>query len=499
MGEAGSPCADIIAGNVTSNNGVYQPVLRYYAHSYGQYIYYAADMGGKAGAISSLAFYDNDAGAFNANNITVWLGNTSKNEFTTPVATEFVPVSQMQQVFHGSVTGTAGAGWLTIEFDDDFDYTGGNLVVAIHSSQSPYLSPGTRFYNTSTGTLHKSIQTYGDSTNPIDPLNPVMYGSDYIHYLYIPDIKFKVCQNTTISGAIFHQNHSPVDSDTVKLYLITADHYILKESVPVASDGSYTFTNVTDGNYVVKVFPDISENLLPHYYGYDGSVGFCSEATEIKIEDHTSVENIDILIPIPLPPLEQGTSLIYGYVGNIENGKGIDRPISDVGTSLQAQRRSSWETVAFVNTDEEGYFEFGDLPAGLYKVIIDIPCLEINSRSTPEIVINERDTAYLEFIVTEDEIIITGINSFTQDETQIRVYPNPTTGELTIEMGDMRYETCDIAIYDIFGRKVQVSNPKSQVSSLKIDISHLPAGVYFLRVYSRDAINRGCAVKFIKR
>jgi hypothetical protein len=193
-GSGPGPCTptDVTIGNGAT--GQYQPVLRYYVHSYGQYIYYAADLGG-AGTISSLAFADAE-GAFHANNITVWLGNTTKTEFLTPTTSEFIPLGQMEQVFHGSVTGAAAAGWLTIGIDD-FNYTGGNLVVAIHNSQAPYLSPGTRFKNTSTGAIHKSIQTYSD-TDPIDPANPVMYGSGYIHYLYSPDIKFDICVGGTV-------------------------------------------------------------------------------------------------------------------------------------------------------------------------------------------------------------------------------------------------------------------------------------------------------------
>jgi hypothetical protein len=68
--------------------------------------------------------------------------------------------------------------------------------------------------------------------------------------------------------------------------------------------------------------------------------------------------------------------------------------------------------------------------------------------------------------------------------TSVQVFPNPTGGELMIEMGDMGYETCDITICDVYGRKHQVSNLKSQASSLKIDISHLPAGVYFLKIHT---------------
>jgi hypothetical protein len=78
----------------------------------------------------------------------------------------------------------------------------------------------------------------------------------------------------------------------------------------------------------------------------------------------------------------------------------------------------------------------------------------------------------------------------------VKIYPNPTTGELRIEMGDMSYETCDMRyeIYDVYGR--EVSNLKSQISNhqggkpqadgLVINISHLPAGIYFLRILTEN-------------
>jgi hypothetical protein len=86
--------------------------------------------------------------------------------------------------------------------------------------------------------------------------------------------------------------------------------------------------------------------------------------------------------------------------------------------------------------------------------------------------------------------------------TSLQVYPNPTNGQLTIEMGDMRCETCDIAIYDIYGRKHQVSSLKSEVSNLKIDVSHLPSGMYFLRIECGDAhfdrLNVHRVARFVK-
>jgi autotransporter-associated beta strand protein len=65
----------------------------------------------------------------------------------------------------------------------------------------------------------------------------------------------------------------------------------------------------------------------------------------------------------------------------------------------------------------------------------------------------------------------------------VRVYPNPTRGEVIIEMGDMEYGICDIEIFDIMGKKVShltISHP--------ISISHLPAGMYFLRIQTETGI-----------
>jgi hypothetical protein len=51
-------------------------------------------------------------------------------------------------------------------------------------------------------------------------------------------------------------------------------------------------------------------------------------------------------------------------------------------------------------------------------------------------------------------------------------------------IGDMRYEIGKIEVYDIFGRIQKVESRRSQIapSQIEINISHLPSGIYFLRV-----------------
>ena len=86
------------------------------------------------------------------------------------------------------------------------------------------------------------------------------------------------------------------------------------------------------------------------------------------------------------------------------------------------------------------------------------------------------------------EFNIVGINvGITSPKSlQMSFYPNPTTGELRVESGKLRVE--NIEIFDIYGKKMsQVSNLTSHISN-QINISHLPAGVYFVKVYTENGM-----------
>jgi subtilisin family serine protease len=60
------------------------------------------------------------------------------------------------------------------------------------------------------------------------------------------------------------------------------------------------------------------------------------------------------------------------------------------------------------------------------------------------------------------------------------VYPNPTTGELTIDNGELTMS--DIEIFDIYGRIVSSHNLINTSSHHLINISQLVPGIYFLKI-----------------
>ena len=71
----------------------------------------------------------------------------------------------------------------------------------------------------------------------------------------------------------------------------------------------------------------------------------------------------------------------------------------------------------------------------------------------------------------------TGIEQLQIMNSGLRIYPNPTNSRLNIENGQFKIE--NIEIYDIYGRNI-VNCQLSMDNS--IDISHLTAGMYFIKI-----------------
>ena len=151
-----------------ANDGTYQiPINHWYHKSYVQQIYLANDIG-EAGEITALAFHYMLTTSLTKTPVTIYLGNTTKTEFSS--TTDWVPLSQMQQVFTGSITFENG--WTGIYFDVPFAYTGCNLVVAVLNNSNVYANNTHIFYVSPTG-ANRTLQTYKDNGDtPVGDINP---------------------------------------------------------------------------------------------------------------------------------------------------------------------------------------------------------------------------------------------------------------------------------------------------------------------------------------
>jgi len=75
---------------------------------------------------------------------------------------------------------------------------------------------------------------------------------------------------------------------------------------------------------------------------------------------------------------------------------------------------------------------------------------------------------------------------FDQELAQkVRMYPNPSVSETTIDFGDFNFQNSEAKIYSVLGQLV-AETPLNQKSST-IDTSSLPSGIYLVTITAGDS------------
>ncbi|MDR2971094.1 MAG: DUF2436 domain-containing protein [Bacteroidales bacterium] len=249
----------------TGTTGSYRlPINTFYNYSYTQLIYDASEIG-DPGVILSLAFeyFYATAQTGKANQV-VYMGNISKNAFSSE--SDWVPLSQLTQVFSGTVPYNNSQKWSTIDLDVPFEYEGGNLVVAIANNSGTYnTSSNNTFYNHTT-TLHKALTVYQDGS-AYNPASPPAAGS-LGYELLRPNVQIVACQsniryNVYRDGFIIKEDHKTT-SYTDAAYDPFLDH---TWSVKVVCDegGVSNPTSKTLTKCVFEAECDIPTNLQVEY------------------------------------------------------------------------------------------------------------------------------------------------------------------------------------------------------------------------------------------
>jgi hypothetical protein len=77
----------------------------------------------------------------------------------------------------------------------------------------------------------------------------------------------------------------------------------------------------------------------------------------------------------------------------------------------------------------------------------------------------------------------------------VKVWPNPTRGELKVQRAKGKVEFESLELIDIYGKRLELWNPGTPGTSgtsgtwnQKLDISPLPSGIYFIRISFENQI-----------
>jgi len=235
----GGGCEAIIVGGGTGS-GYEIPLNTFYRYSYTQQIYDAADLAGMVGKeINSVSFEYIHATPSPKNPVTVYLGITTKSTFAS--TSDWVPVTNLTQVFTGPLNFNNTSQWYTIHFPQPFKYTGGNLVVAVLNNEGNYTSPpGSnptfRHHTAASKTLHYRV----DGTTPINPATVptatgILSNRNNIRFVACSPFGYNVYRNGLPLGTVDMETYTDFTADyTVpNEYCITVACEAGGESKPV--------------------------------------------------------------------------------------------------------------------------------------------------------------------------------------------------------------------------------------------------------------------------
>ena len=78
------------------------------------------------------------------------------------------------------------------------------------------------------------------------------------------------------------------------------------------------------------------------------------------------------------------------------------------------------------------------------------------------------------------------VNGIEDNElSEINIYPNPTSGVLRIESGELRIE--NIEVFNMMGKICKIENMQQNMDNV-LDVSYLPAGMYFVRITTENGV-----------
>ena len=257
----------------------------------------------------------------------------------------------------------------------------------------------------------------------------------------------------------------------------------------------FAFNDLVLGNYLIAVAPDNLIEFLPTYYE---STDLWREADTLLLRDNL----IDTLDMAQIPPPGGGDAEVSGTVtrddGEPEGRINARRKVKRAGCSVrrfvpkgrtgQDDEEGTYELYAYVQSDDEGRFEFTDLEDGKYRFNIEYPGIPMDEDSYVEFTIGEGgiedEVLILEATVTDDGIVVQKIERlgfYRKYFKDLNVYPNPADSYVNIAYSKLMSETVVVRLIDLEGNVVtEQLIEKGYDKELQLDVSGISGGIYLL-------------------
>jgi len=323
----------------------------------------------------------------------------------------------------------------------------------------------------------------------------------------------RVLAQADIIGMVLNPDGGPRSSAEAILLDVQADVQDIQfDTAAIAQvvNGDMTFEDAILGDYTIGVLPltaqaDIDTTLFSTYWG-DGI--FWETAATLAHRKDTLGADVR-LVSVPDTSVLDGEGLITGFFefddglppedtvgGNrIERRRRVGRARVTISRARSRARllQEGYVVVAVTFTDENGEFEFPDLPDDVYRINIQLPGFPMDSALFDVEVDSENfsgetnveafanpETGKIEVTAVQ----VTGI--FERKFKSIKIFPIPATTTITIEPGELRHKHFRLTLTNLSGQIVWTGDSGELFNKgpdIRIDVGNLENGIYILNLF----------------
>ena len=161
-------------------------------------------------------------------------------------------------------------------------------------------------------------------------------------------------------------------------------------------------------------------------------------------------------------------------------------------------RQDEFELFAYGETDDNGEFQFGFLPEGVYRFFVEYPGIPLDPDAEVQFEVGEQGLSDTEFslsaFTTENgvevaiERVLGVIFEYFKD---LKVYPNPAVERVKIIYRHLKAKNVAARMVDLSGTELWSKDIRSGYDGYEeIDVSDYEEGIYLLYIYDKDNRNK---------
>ena len=292
-----------------------------------------------------------------------------------------------------------------------------------------------------------------------------------------------------LTGYAQHSNGYILEDEAdVVLYEASSPYNHEVASVRTGPDGSFSFTDIPEGQYILYVKLDNHDKQTYHgvMSSYYGNTYKWKEAEIIQLlcEDNEAI----VVDMFENPAYTKGNGKAGGKVSHESSLLKI-APFPVIDAQVFLIDEFNGLPVSLITTDENGAYAFSEIAVGDYSIYVDIP--GITQQTTHYFSITESDTEQLALDFVVDVVWDMDINSVSNTSipeiinilNSISIFPNPTNSEyIMLQSSLLNQRELEVVIISEAGSIMLQRDLYVIGGQIKLDLFGFIPGNYILRM-----------------